>query len=58
MLTSAGGILALLKDQNQVRKTRFRLSPTDCATSGGAVEGAADPVRLEEAGPGGRRVLG
>ena len=65
MLTSAGGILALLKDQNQVIK-KFSLvmqnyfwpSLTDCAISGGAVEGAADPVRSEEAGPGGRRVLG
>ena len=58
MLTSAGGILALLKDQNQVRRTRFLFPPIDFATSGGAVEGAADPVCLEEAGLGGRRVLG
>ena len=28
------------------------------STSGGAVEGPADPVRAEKAGLGGRRVLG
>ena len=76
MLTSAGGILALLKDQNQVQykfmlviqyqlidknctiKPKFDPRPHSWTISGGAVEGTADPVRLEEAWPGGRRVLG
>ena len=61
MLTSAGGILALLKDQNQVL---YRLSvlawemKLNLELSGGATKGPVDSVRAEEAGLGGRRVLG
>ena len=64
MLTSAGGILALLKDQNQVRYRVFfflnhkiiniMLKHVNMCLTGGESESPTDPVRPEEVGLGGR----